>query len=74
MQSVIKSVIIHCNVKLGGGVTGPLPPPVHVLPGEVTHYTSRRSRTRDTVKLSVCLSVCVSVPTVTAQRLHCDEN
>ncbi len=35
-------------------------------------YASRRSRTRDTVKLTVC--VCVSVPAVTAQRLQCDEN
>ena len=47
-----------------------------------THYASRRSRTRDTVKLTVCvcvcvcvcLSVCVSVPAVTAQRLQCDES
>ncbi len=43
------------------------------------YYASRRSRTRDTVKLTVCLCVCVcvcvcvSVPTVTAQRLQCDE-
>ena len=41
-------------------------------------YASRRSRTRDTVKLTVCvcvcLCVCVSVPAVTAQRLQCDEN
>ncbi len=33
-------------------------------------YASRRSRTRGTVKLTVCLSV----PAVTAQRLQCDEN
>ena len=35
-------------------------------------YASRRSRRRDTVKLTVCvcLSVCVSVPAVTAQRLQ----
>ncbi len=41
-----------------------------------TYYASRRSRTRDTVKLTVCvcLCVCVSVPAVTAQRLQCDEN
>ena len=43
------------------------------------NYASRRSRTRDTVKLTVlcvsaCLCVCVSVPAVTAQRLQCDEN
>ncbi len=40
------------------------------------YYASRRSRTRDTVKLTVCLCVCVcvSVPAVTAQRLQCDEN
>ncbi len=39
-------------------------------------YASRRSRTRDTVKLTVCvcLSVCVCIPAVTAQRLQCDEN
>ncbi len=37
-------------------------------------YASRRSRTRDTVKLTVCLCVCLSVPAVTAQRLQCDEN
>ncbi len=36
------------------------------------NYASRRSRTRDTVKLTVC--VCVSVPAVTAQWLQCDEN
>ncbi len=36
----------------------------------VPYYASRRSRTRDTVKLTVC----VSVPAVTAQRLQCDEN
>ena len=44
----------------------------------VPSYASRRSRTRDTVKLTVCvcvcLCVCVSVPAVTAQRLQCDEN
>ncbi len=34
------------------------------------YYASRRSRTKDTVKLTVC----VSVPAVTAQRLQCDEN
>ncbi len=40
------------------------------------NYASRRSRTRNTVKLTVCvcLSVCVSVPVVTAQRLQYDEN
>ncbi len=36
------------------------------------YYASRRSRTRNTVKLTVC--VCVSVPAITAQRLQCDEN
>ncbi len=43
----------------------------------VHSYASRRSRTRDTVKLTVCVCVCVccvSVPAVTAQRLQCDEN
>ncbi len=39
-----------------------------------TLYASRRSRMRDTVKLTVCVCVCVSVPAVTAQRLQCDEN
>ncbi len=39
----------------------------------IDDYASRRSRTRDTVKLQ-WLCVCVSVPAVTAQRLQCDEN
>ncbi len=34
------------------------------------YYASRRSRRRDTVKLTVCLCI----PAVTAQRLQCDEN
>ncbi len=34
------------------------------------NYASRLSRTRDTVKLTVCLSI----PAVTAQRLQCYEN
>ncbi len=34
------------------------------------YYALRRSRTKDTVKLTVC----VSVPAVTAQRLQCDKN
>ncbi len=40
------------------------------------YYASRRSQTRDTVKLTVCVCVCVcpSVPAVTAQRLQYDEN
>ncbi len=33
------------------------------------HYASRRSHTRDTVKLTVCVCVYPSVPAVTAQRL-----
>ncbi len=42
-----------------------------------THYASRRSRSRDTVKLTdVCVYVClcVCIPAVTAQQLQCDEN
>ncbi len=35
-----------------------------------TSLSSRRSRTRDTVKEKVC----VCVPAVTAQRLQCEEN
>ncbi len=35
-------------------------------------YGSRRSRTRDTVKLTVC--VYPSVPVETAQRMRCDKN
>ncbi len=35
---------------------------------DANNYASRRSRTRDTVKLTVC--VCVSVPAVTAQWLR----
>ncbi len=38
----------------------------------INYYASRRSRSRDTVKLTVC--VCVSVRPVTVQRLQCDEN
>ncbi len=34
-----------------------------------SNYASRRSRTRDTVKLTVCVSVCMCIPAVTAQRL-----
>ncbi len=41
---------------------------------KVSNYASRRSRTRDTVKLTVCVCVYPSVPAVTAQRLQCDEN
>ena len=49
-------------------------------------FSSRPSRTRDMVKLTVCVYVCVCVcvcvcacvrvfqPYVTAQRLQCDEN
>ncbi len=33
-----------------------------------------RSRTRDTVQLTVSVCVCVCIPAVTAQRLQSDEN
>ncbi len=50
------------KVTQGGGCV------YHCIAG---YYALRRSRTRDTVKLTVC--VCVSVPAVTVQRLQCDD-